>query len=423
MSAIARIGNAIQRHPGAVAAAQWAMVAAYVALVLLPATPWGAGLAGAAELLFWGLWWPGVVLSMLLLGQFWCGLLCPDGTLTEFASRRGLGRKVPDWMRWPALPAAAFAAVTLYDHLIDAHRAPRAAALLIGGTTLAAVAVGAVYGKGKRVWCRYLCPISGLFSILARAAVLHIRVDRARWDAAPRRGAGAVDCPPLLDVRRLLSNEKCNMCCRCCGHRGAVALAARAPGAELSALPDDEVRIWEAAAIVALLGGLLVAVGQWQGSWWHAAIAAAVAAPGDAAPWWLSGSADGPRTWGEAAALALALLAGAAVLALAQSLALLAGARGRLRDAARLAYALIPVAGLGLLLASLEHALALAAARGWASTAAVPALRWTLLGVGWAWTVRLAWGLAGRRAWPAAWTALAAAAVAAAYLLAPLPGR
>ncbi|WP_346433061.1 hypothetical protein [Breoghania sp.] len=34
-----------------------------------------------------------------------------------------------------------------------------------------------MYGNDKRVWCRYLCPVSGIFGLLTKLAPLHYAVD------------------------------------------------------------------------------------------------------------------------------------------------------------------------------------------------------------------------------------------------------
>ena len=426
-----RFGDLLQRNQGAIAVVQWTMVGVYVLLVVLPpllpaGSPAGAALARFAEVLLWGVWWPGVVLSMLLVGQFWCGLLCPDGTLTEAASRVGLKAKIPDWITWPAWPLVLFVGITLYDHLIDAHRSPRSALAVLGGSTLLAVAAGALLGNGKRAWCRYLCPVGSVFSLLSRCAVLHFRVDRAVWDSTPRRSARAVDCPPLLDVRRLASNEKCNMCGRCSGHRGAVALAARPPAHEIATLADDEVRTWEALGIAFVLIGLLHSVASWRGSWWHALAFGALRgqALDEVAPWWVAGSSTGSMTWGEGLALLLALAGATVALGGGLWSALWLGASGDVRAASRLAYGLIPLGGLAVLLTSLEHASGLL---GW--SVAVPWLRAAILPPALVWSATLGWRLAssspgrGKQAFQAAGFGAAAALVTASYALAPISGH
>lgn len=383
---------------------QWCFVALYLSLlllpVLLPLTPVHAGVARRvalfAEVAFWGIWWPTVILSVLLVGQFWCGVFCPDGTLTEFASRHGRGGKIPPWLRWSGWPLLGFSIIYIYEHLVDAYRVPTLVLLTVGGTTLLAVLTGALLGRGKRVWCRYLCPASSVFSLLSRCAVVHFKVDRAAWDAAPRGHSKPVDCPLLLDVRRLRSNEKCSMCGRCSGHRNAVALAFRAPGREIEEMPAEEARVADALAICFVLAGLGYGVAHGQ----DGPLQALLQTP--PAP---------------VAILLTALLLGSALCAL-----LLASAGGRMRHASQLAYGLIPLAGLGLFLGSLEYSFVLLAQNGVDIASARLWIRMAALATGSLWSLRTGLVLLSRSAIGNFGGTLYAAAVlllAAAYLLAP----
>lgn len=414
-------GDLLQRRQDVIRRIQWFFVVLYLSLLIapvaLPAAQFGAErlqqLAKFAEILFWGLWWPGVVLSMLLFGQFWCGLLCPDGTLSEFASRHGKGWKIPAWMRWAGWPLLLFSLITVYEHLIDAYRWPQATLLMVGGTSLLATINGFFIARGKRVWCRYLCPGGSLFSLLARASIFHFRVDRAAWDAASKPLPRAVDCPPLLDVRRLRSNEKCSMCGRCSGHRNAVALAMRSPGAEISTMEEGDARRWEALAICFVLIGLCYGVIHWRGSHIHQGLTALferwsandlLLAPVSK---WLFYSAHGEATGATALValatmLLLALAFGGAVAAL-----LLAGARGRIQRASLLAYSLIPLAGLGLFLGALEHAFSLLVEAGVSVNAIVPWVRGLTVSVGGLWSLQLGLTLIGRVEKQAVWRCLA----------------
>jgi polyferredoxin len=93
------LGDWMQRHPKPIRTVQWCVAGAYAALVVAPASlplpaanaHWYNNLAVLAQWLFWGIWWPFVIASMPLFGRAWCGVFCPEGTLTEAASRIGRG--------------------------------------------------------------------------------------------------------------------------------------------------------------------------------------------------------------------------------------------------------------------------------------------------------------------------------------------
>jgi len=448
---LARLGDWMAAHRRAILAAQWIIVIFYLALVAVPAflphpnpearlfsgdmgassfvdpalcvapvdgqtaTPalqdkapkaatWRERLVLLAQYLFWGVWWPFVILSTMLVGRVWCGVLCPEGALTEFASRHGRGGSIPRWVRWGGWPLVAFVLTTIYGQLISVYEYPQAVLLILGGSTVAAVAVGWLYGKGKRVWCRYLCPVSGVFALLARLAPIHFKVDRAAWNSHPQRTA-AVDCAPLLSVSHLSGMSDCHACGRCSGHRDAVTLSARSPNAEImgGAAPDT------AHALLLMFGMLGVAIGafQWTVNPWFVQLKQVAAAwlvdhemfsmLDESPAWWLLTrypEVNDVFTWLDGAAIlvwifGVALVLGGIALAATAAAAKLAGLDWR-----RLALGLVPLAGIGLFLGlsmmSATHLRAEGVALGW-----LPGLRAMLLAVGVLWSLMLGTRLIG----------------------------
>ncbi|RUU60083.1 4Fe-4S binding protein, partial [Mesorhizobium sp. M2C.T.Ca.TU.002.02.1.1] len=160
-----RIGDWLQRHQTTIRMAQWTMVLVYGVLLIVPvflplpdraAYLW-TNFTRFAQFIFWGIWWPLVLLSTALVGRIWCGIFCPEGAISEFASGRGRGRAIPRWLMWPGWPTVAFACTTLYGQMTSVYQYPRPTLLILGGSTFAAALIGFLYGRNKRVWCRYLC--------------------------------------------------------------------------------------------------------------------------------------------------------------------------------------------------------------------------------------------------------------------------
>ena len=117
------------------------MIAVYLVLVAVPAflpLPdrsahlWN-NLTVFAQFAFWGIWWPFVLVSMVVVGRAWCGILCPEGALTEFASRWSLGRAVPRWITWGGWPFIAFAGTTVYGQMVSVYGYPKPALAILGG--------------------------------------------------------------------------------------------------------------------------------------------------------------------------------------------------------------------------------------------------------------------------------------------------
>ncbi len=275
---LARFGDRLRARAGLIRGLQWAVVAVYVVLVAVPAflpLPGNSAhlwndLTVAAQFAFWGIWWPFVLVSMVIVGRAWCGMLCPEGTLTEFASRWSLGRAVPRWITWGGWPFLAFAGTTVYGQMISVYGYPKPVLAVLGGSTGAAILVGLVYGRDKRVWCRYLCPVNGVFAVLSKLAPLSFQVDRTAWAASEKPTPGArFNCAPLVPVKTMRGSGACHMCGRCSGHRGAVSLGLRSPNHEIVHVAGDEPSREQ--TVLILFGMMALAVGafQWSASPWY----------------------------------------------------------------------------------------------------------------------------------------------------------
>jgi polyferredoxin len=422
VAGLAAIGEWVRRHARLIGAMQWGIVAVYAFFVAVPAflplpaddAHWYNSLALSAQWMFWGIWWPSVILSMFVLGRTWCGLFCPEGVLTEAASRHGLGRAVPRWMKWAGWPFVAFALTTVFGQLVSVYQYPAATLLVLGGSTLAAIGVGLVYGRGKRVWCRHLCPVNGVFAVLARVSPLHYRVETAAWSANIERiRVHPVNCAPLVRIRRMTGPSECHMCGRCSGLHGAIALAPRSPNREVATLDPAAASAWDAALIVFGMIGLALGAFEWSALPSFVSLRSAAASwvvdhgpawlLADNAPWWLLTNypeAKDVFTWLDGT-LIVAWIGGTAVLVggwLCLWLALAARSLpGSWRaNALGLSYALIPLAGAGLVVGLSGLPAALAHGEGLRFTW-LPLARAALLAATACWSVSLAYQqIAGR---------------------------
>lgn len=230
----------------------------------------------------------GLVIILLALGlsvlfkRGFCGWICPLGTVWELAGelgRRTLGRtfRMPRWLDLALRGLRyAFAGVIMLwlfsvplDQAIAFRQLPymwtadiTILRLLIGPAFIAIAAVAFVastlFGS---VWCRYLCPLGGLYGAVGSLSVCTVRRDA---EACISCGKCTKACHAFVDVEhaaRPIRHPECDGCMDCvraCPVPGA--LEARAPGGV-----RIDPRLWAVLVISLWLGGWGVA--KMSGAW------------------------------------------------------------------------------------------------------------------------------------------------------------
>jgi polyferredoxin len=286
--------------------------------------------------------------------------------------------------------------------------------LILGGSTAAAIAVGLVFGRNKRVWCRYLCPVNGVFALLAKLAPVSFRVDATAWtrsQAGHRPIAQPFTCAPLVPVRTMEGASACHMCGRCSGFRGAVTLSLRSPNHEIVTVAAKAATMWESLLIVFGLIGLAMGAFHWSASPWFIALKQAAAEwlvergitwPLEAAaPWWLLTNYPAQNdvmTLLDGAVLvayvaATALVASGAIAALLALATAFSGPWSR-RRFDHLAQSLIPIAGCGVFLGLSALSVTMLRHQG-LRLAGIDEIRAALLAGASLWSGWLAWRITG----------------------------
>jgi hypothetical protein len=422
-AAFARFGDWLRRNQKLIQRVQWGVVLAYLILVSVPAflpLPERAAHIWTnftlfAQFAFWGIWWPFVLLSMVLVGRAWCGIFCPEGALTEMAARHSRGLAVPRWLTWKGWPFVAFVGTTVYGQMISVYQYPKPALLILGGSTAGAIAVGWLYGRNKRVWCRYLCPVSGVFGLLAKLAPVHFRVDEEAWARsrhAHNAGVTPVNCAPLVPLRTMKGNHDCHMCGRCSGFRDAIELAPRSPNREIVEVAGAAPKPVETLLIVFGLMGVAAGAFHWSASPWYIDIKQALATwlidggvlwpLQPSAPWWIFTNypdVNDQLTLLDGAVMLFYIAATALVIGALVYACLYAGTRSLgAWSAARfhhLAQSLIPIAACGVFLGLSATTVSMLRAEG-VPLGFLGLIRAGLLAGAALWSIWLAWRIAAR---------------------------
>ncbi|MDC9720552.1 MAG: 4Fe-4S binding protein [Gammaproteobacteria bacterium] len=211
-----------------------------------------------ANFAMWGLWFPLVFLSVIFTGRSWCGLLCPMGAASEWANNKGLQRAIPKWLSWQGTPIVSFLVITILGQTVGVRDHPEAIAEIFGGTMLAAIVMGYIYGKKKRAWCRHACPIGLLLGVYSRLGIVQFMPKRLK--PGGDRQTEKTLCPTMIDIQRKQESRHCIECFRCVQPRarGGLFVRLRRPGEEIEQISKHNANAYE---VLFLLLGAGVALG------------------------------------------------------------------------------------------------------------------------------------------------------------------
>lgn len=273
---VARLGYWFAAHQKIIRSIQWVIILIYASLIIIPAmlplpndsATLFHNLTLLAGFIFWGVWWPFVLISIVLFGRLWCGVLCPEGALSEIANRYGRQKSIPKWIRWNGWPFVAFGITTLYGQMTSIYQYPKPVLLILGGSTVAAIIIGFLYGSSSRVWCKYLCPVTGVFNLLARLAPWRyqpMNVNANRYEA---NSLNRVRCPTLLPLPKMTGAANCLMCGKCGIAKDKMQLSLRSPHEEIVILGEKRNSFFDSMLIIFGLCGLALAAFQWSTSFW-----------------------------------------------------------------------------------------------------------------------------------------------------------
>lgn len=177
----------------------------------------------------WIVWWAALKFFLIPIGgRLWC-TMCPLPLPGDYLDHRKFvakGRERPlavarkNWPRslrnlWPQ--NIGFLMVCLFSAIILTR--PLATGIVLAIFILGAAVTSAIYGR--RVFCRYLCPVSGFTGMYSMVAPIEVRVK----DPAVCKGhsektclqgsAHGYGCPWLNYPGNLERNAYCGMCTEC----------------------------------------------------------------------------------------------------------------------------------------------------------------------------------------------------------------
>lgn len=205
----------IARQPNFPRILRWSTVPLF--LLVMFYTLVGPAFDNAANLAVWTLWWPALLLTAFFFARGWCSY-CPLEAIGEFIGAKNRVTHEPvKWLRhWgPPMSLVGLIGILLVEQATGMFSWAFATGLLLAGLLLATVSADMVIGR--RGWCKFLCPLGRIVSLVSRISLLEMHsnhnvcVSRCRVDDCVKEKA----CPMGLHPTGIDNSDHCVLCLNC----------------------------------------------------------------------------------------------------------------------------------------------------------------------------------------------------------------